>query len=247
MKDELGIRINKYLSQSGVCSRRRADRLVEARKVSVNGKLATLGTKVCENDEVKVNGKIVTNNEKEVVLALNKPVGIECTTDVGNKDNIISFLNYERRVFMVGRLDKNSEGLILLTNNGELSDKLMRAANYHEKEYVVTVDRKITSDFIKDMSNGVPLVDEEHGLDTVTRKCKVLKIDDRTFKIVLTQGLNRQIRRMCKYFDYNVIKLKRVRIMNVKLENLAVGKYRELSENEIIELKKSLGIGDRYE
>lgn len=242
MSELVGVRINKYLSQSGVCSRREADRIIEEGKVTVNGSTATLGTRVVDGDEIRVNGRLVKNAEKEVLLALNKPVGIECTTDLNNKDNIISFLNYKTRVFMVGRLDKNSEGLILLTNNGELSDKLMRAANYHEKEYVVTVDKRITSEFINGMSSGVPIVDEEHGLDTVTRKCKVEKVNANTFKIVLTQGLNRQIRRMCKYFDYNVVKLKRVRIMNIQLGNLPLGKYREVSAEEISSLKKSLNI-----
>ncbi len=242
MSELVGVRINKYLSQSGVCSRREADRIIEEGKVTVNGSVATLGTKVNDGDEVKVGGKLVKNAEREVVLALNKPVGIECTTDLKNKDNIISFINYETRVFMVGRLDKNSEGLILLTNNGELSDKLMRGANYHEKEYVVTVDKKITPEFIKGMAAGVPIVDEEHGLDTMTRKCKVEKVNSNTFKIILTQGLNRQIRRMCKYFDYNVIKLKRVRIMNIQLGNLPMGKYREVTADEIRILKQSLNI-----
>ncbi len=242
MSELVGIRINKYLSQSGVCSRREADRIIEEGKVMVNGSVAGLGTRVNDGDEVKVNGKLITNAEKEVVLALNKPVGIECTTDLKNKDNIISFLNYKTRVFMVGRLDKNSEGLILLTNNGELSDKLMRAANYHEKEYIVTVDKKITPEFIKGMASGVPIVDEEHGLDTVTRKCKVERVNANTFKIVLTQGLNRQIRRMCKHFEYNVVKLKRVRIMNIHLGKLPLGKYREVTAEEITLLKKSLNI-----
>ena len=242
MSELVGVRINKYLSQAGVCSRREADRIIEEGKVTVNGSIATLGTKVSDGDEVKVEGIPVKNAEQEVLIALNKPVGIECTTDLKNKDNIISFLNYTARVFMVGRLDKNSEGLILLTNNGELSDKLMRAANYHEKEYVVTVDKKITPEFIKGMASGVPIVDEEHGLDTVTRKCKVEKMGSNTFKIVLTQGLNRQIRRMCKYFDYNVVKLKRIRIMNIQLGNLPIGKYREVTNEEISILKKSLDI-----
>ena len=242
MSEDNGIRINKYLSQSGVCSRREADRMIEQGLVLVNGNVATLGTKVEENDTVLVNGKNVSNDEKEVVLMLNKPVGIECTTDLNNKDNIISFINYKSRVFMVGRLDKNSEGLILLTNNGELSDKLMRAANYHEKEYLVTVDKSITMNFIKGMSEGVPLVDEEHRLNTITRKCKVVKEGDKVFRIVLTQGLNRQIRRMCKYFGYNVMTLKRVRIMNINLGKLKVGQYREVTKEELKILKDSLGL-----
>ena len=242
MSEENDIRINKYLSQSGVCSRREADRIIEQGLVFVNDNVATLGTRVSADDKVFVDGKLISNNEKEVVLMFNKPVGIECTTDLSNKDNIISFINYKSRVFMVGRLDKNSEGLILLTNNGELSDKLMRAANYHEKEYLVTVDKTITKDFIKGMSEGVPIVDEEHGLDTVTRKCMVTKVNDKTFKIVLTQGLNRQIRRMCKYFGYNVVTLKRVRIMNINIGNLKVGQYREVTKEELKILKDNLGL-----
>lgn len=242
MKQETEVRINKYLSQSGVCSRREADRMIESGCVMVNNEIATLGTKVCVGDIVKVNGKTIKNIEQEVVIALNKPVGIECTTDTKNPDNIISFLNYNRRVFMVGRLDKNSEGLIFLTNNGELADKLMRAANYHEKEYIVTVDKTVSNEFIKNMAKGVPIVDEEHGLNTVTRPCRVKKVNNSTFSIILTQGLNRQIRRMCKYFGYNVIKLKRVRILSITLGNLSVGRYRELSKEEIREIKSQLNI-----
>ncbi|MBP3339230.1 MAG: pseudouridine synthase [Lachnospiraceae bacterium] len=236
------VRLNKYLSQVGVCSRREADRMIELNKVYVNGEVATLGTKVTKEDKIIVNGKEVQHKDEEIVLALNKPVGIECTTDLSNKDNIISFLNYPKRVFMVGRLDKKSQGLILLTNNGQLSDKLMRAANYHEKEYIVTVDKPVTEEFVKAMAGGVKLYDEEHKIDTVTRKCDVRKISKYTFSIVLTQGLNRQIRRMCEVNDYQVTKLERVRIMNVNLKDLPIGKYREVKGEELLKLKKSLGL-----
>lgn len=238
--DNQEIRINKYLSQSGICSRREADRIIESGRVSVNKQPATLGTKVTEGDLVEVDGRVVSSVDKLILLLLNKPVGIECTTDLKNKDNIISFLNYNERVFPVGRLDKNSEGLILLTNNGELSDKLMRGANYHEKEYIVTVDKRVTKEFVEKMSKGIPLVDEEHNLNTVTRECVVEKLGEYTFRIILTQGLNRQIRRMCRYLSYQVVKLKRVRIMNIELGNLATGKYRKATAGEIEMLKKSI-------
>lgn len=239
-----GMRLNKYLSDGGFCSRREADRLIEAGKVFVDGKVAVMGQKVLEGQKVTVGtkeaGKSVRRQEELVLIALNKPVGIECTADKSNPDNIVDFVNYKSRVFPVGRLDKNSEGLILLTNDGSLADKMMRAANYHEKEYIVTVDKKIDSSFIKKMGAGVPIKDEEHGLDTVTRKCMVEKVSDNKFKIVLTQGINRQIRRMCSYFGYNVIKLKRVRIMNIKLDNIPLGKWRMVTTHELKELKSSL-------
>ena len=239
-----GMRLNKYLSDGGFCSRREADRLIEAGKVFVDGKVAVMGQKVLEGQKVTVGtkeaGKSVRRQEELVLIALNKPVGIECTADKSNPDNIVDFVNYKSRVFPVGRLDKNSEGLILLTNDGSLADKMMRAANYHEKEYIVTVDKKIDSSFIKKMGAGVPIKDEEHGLDTVTRKCMVEKVSDNKFKIVLTQGINRQIRRMCSYFGYNVIKLKRGRIMNIKLDNNPLGKWRMVTTHELKELKSSL-------
>ena len=239
-----GVRLNKYLSECGYCSRREADRLIEAGKVYIDGKVALMGQKVLEGQKVTVgrpdNKKEVKRQEELVLIALNKPVGIECTTDKSNKDNIVDFVGFKSRVFPVGRLDKNSEGLILLTNDGALSDKMMRGANYHEKEYVVTVDKKIDNNFIKKMGAGVPLKDEEHGIDTVTRKCFVEKIGDNKFKIILTQGINRQIRRMCSYFGYNVIKLKRIRIMNIKLDTLKTGQWRMVSTHELKELRKLL-------
>ena len=237
-----GVRLNKYLSEGGYCSRREADRLIEAGKVYIDGKVAQMGQKVLADQKVTVgrpdNKKEIKRQEELVLIALNKPVGIECTTDKTNKDNIVDFVGFKSRVFPVGRLDKNSEGLILLTNDGELSDKMMRGANYHEKEYVVTVDKKIDNNFIKKMGAGVPLKDDEHGIDTVTRKCYVEKIGDNKFKIILTQGINRQIRRMCSYFGYNVIKLKRIRIMNIKLDNLKIGQWRMVSTHELKELKR---------
>lgn len=239
-----GVRLNKYLSDGGYCSRREADRLIEAGKVFIDGRQAVMGQKVLEGQKVTVgsadSGKQIKRQEELVLIALNKPVGIECTTDKTNPDNIVDFVRYKSRVFPVGRLDKNSEGLIFLTNDGALSDKLMRGANYHEKEYVVTVDRAFDNTFIKKMGAGVPLKDEEHGIDTVTRRCHVERISDNKFKIILTQGINRQIRRMCSYFGYNVIKLKRVRIMNIKLDKLPEGKWRMVTGHELKELKSLL-------
>lgn len=243
-----GVRLNKYLSDGGFCSRREADRLIEAGKVFVDGQPAVMGQKVFEGQKVMVGtggSKKQVNRQQELVLiALNKPVGIECTTDKSNPDNIVDFVGYKSRVFPVGRLDKNSEGLILLTNDGALSDKMMRGANYHEKEYIVTVDKAFDNSFIRKMGAGVPLKDEEHDIDTVTRKCHVERISDNKFKIILTQGINRQIRRMCSYFGYNVIKLKRVRIMNINLDKLQTGKWRMVTTGELKELKGLLE-GDR--
>ena len=225
-----GIRLNKYLSEAGYCSRREADRLIEEGKVFVDGNRAIMGMRVDDTNLIRVNGKTISNKEKPVIIALNKPRGIVCTAQKKEKDNIIDFVNYKTRIYPVGRLDKESEGLILLTNMGDLVNKIMRAGNYHEKEYIVTVDKVITKEFLKKMSEGVPI------LDTVTRKCKVEKIDDYCFRIILTQGLNRQIRRMCEHFSYNVKKLVRVRIMNIKLGDLPVGKYRELTSGELEKL-----------
>ncbi|PJB11599.1 MAG: 23S rRNA pseudouridine synthase F [Flavobacteriales bacterium CG_4_9_14_3_um_filter_40_17] len=226
MDDSL-TRLNKFLSVSGFCSRRQADKLIEEKRITVNGKLPELGTKVSVADLVAVDGKPIAQQKKEnIYLAFNKPVGIECTTNEKVKNNIISFINYPKRIFPIGRLDKNSEGLILLTDDGDIVNKISRAANFHEKEYLVTVNKMVTPDFIQKMSQGVPI------LNTVTRKCKVEKVNDYSFKIVLTQGLNRQIRRMCEYFDYEVIKLRRIRIMNILLD-VPLGKYRLLREEEI--------------
>lgn len=224
-------RINKYLSEVGFCSRRAADKLIEEGRVTINGKVPEMGTKITEGDDVHVDGKpIIKTEQKPVYIAFNKPVGIVCTTDTGvEKDNIIDFINYPTRIFPIGRLDKPSEGLIFLTNDGDIVNKILRARNNHEKEYEVMVNKPITEDFLEQMRNGVPI------LDTVTRKCIVEQLSKGTFRIILTQGLNRQIRRMCDHLGYAVIKLKRVRIMNVKLD-VAVGEYRDLTEQELKEI-----------
>lgn len=220
-------RLNKAIAETGYCSRREADKLIESGRVQVNGKTADLGVKVTSDDTIKVKGKIITKKVGNIYLAFNKPIGITCTTDTHINGNIITFLNYPERVFPIGRLDKPSEGLIFLTNDGDIVNKILRSRNNHEKEYLVRVNKRITSDFIKKMANGIPV------LDTVTKKCKVWKINDFTFKIVLTQGLNRQIRRMCDYLSYEVKALKRLRIMNISLGNLKVGKYRSFTKNEL--------------
>lgn len=223
-------RLNKAISETGYCSRREADRLIEQGKVKVNGEIAVLGVQISVNDQIFVEGKLITNNVKPVYIALNKPVGITSTTDTSIKNNIIDFINFPERIFPVGRLDKPSEGLIFMTNDGDIVNKILRSKNCHEKEYVVTVNKKITPDFIEKMRNGVPV------LDTITKKCTVKKINDFAFNIILTQGLNRQIRRMCDYLGYEVKTLKRIRIMNVKLGNLKTGKYRHLTTDELVEL-----------
>ena len=228
MKDDLNlIRLNKYISESGICSRREADKFIEAGKVYVNGLLAEVGTKVTSKDTVVVNGTTIKPKHKKVYIALNKPVGITCTTETHIPGNIITYINYPERIFPIGRLDKPSEGLIFLTNDGDIVNKILRAGNNHEKEYIVSVDKPITKEFIATMENGVPI------LNTITQKCKVKKIGKCTFNIILTQGLNRQIRRMCEYLGYTVTSLKRIRIMNVSLGSLPVGKWRYLKENEL--------------
>ena len=230
-------RLNKYLSDAGVCSRRAADAAIEAGEVTVNGELAVMGMKVTVSDEVRFKGQIVSNaGKKNILLAYNKPAGIVCTAEKREKNNIIEHINYPERIYPIGRLDKDSTGLILLTNQGDLVNKIMKAVNAHEKEYIVTVDKDITADFIKDMSSGVYL--EE--LDVTTRKCRVTKTGPREFRIVLTQGLNRQIRRMCQTFGYRVRTLKRVRIMNIELGNLKEDTYRDVNSKEIKELMKML-------
>jgi len=230
-------RLNKYLSDSGVCSRRAADTAIEAGEVTVNGEPAVMGMKVTVSDEVRYKGQIVSNvGKKNILLAYNKPAGIVCTAEKREKNNIIEHINYPERIYPIGRLDKDSTGLILLTNQGDLVNKIMKAVNAHEKEYIVTVDKDITADFIKDMSSGVYL--EE--LDVTTRKCRVTKTGAREFRIILTQGLNRQIRRMCQTFGYRVRTLKRVRIMNIELGNLKEDTYRDVNSKEIKELMKML-------
>lgn len=220
-------RLNKAISETGLCSRRAADKLIEDGKVLVNGSPAELGTKVSDNDEICVSGKIITKEVENIYLALNKPVGITCTTDIEIKGNIISFLNYPERIFPVGRLDKPSEGLIIMTNDGDIVNKILRSGNNHEKEYLVKVHKKVTGRFIERMANGVPI------LDTITKKCRVKKTGDREFNIVLTQGLNRQIRRMCEHLGYNVLSLKRTRIMNITLGKLKKGEYRSITQSEL--------------
>jgi 23S rRNA pseudouridine2604 synthase len=233
MEEKSSTRINKFLSETGYCSRREADKLIAEGRIKINGEVAQLGSKIFSGDVVHVDGKLLTkSSEKFVYMAFNKPRGIVCTTDTANeKDNIIDYINYPERIFPIGRLDKDSEGLILLTSDGDIVNKILRARNNHEKEYIVQVNRIITADFISKMSSGIPI------LDTVTNKCFVEKIDDHTFKIILTQGLNRQIRRMCEYLDYKVVRLKRTRIMNIHLD-VAVGKWRNLTDNELKEINQ---------
>lgn len=225
-------RLNKYLSEVGYCSRREADRLIDEGRVTVNGAVPEMGTKVTEEDEIRVNGELIVNKEEEnVYLAFYKPVGIECTTNTTVRDNIVDYINYPTRIFPVGRLDKDSEGLILMTNDGDIVNKILRQKNNHEKEYIVTVNKPITERFIQRMGAGVPI------LDTVTKKCRIEQISKTVFRIFLTQGLNRQIRRMCEYFDYDVVALKRIRIINISLD-VPVGKYRDLTKAELDELNR---------
>ena len=228
------VRLNKYLSEAGVCSRREADRLIESGKVTVDGVTAQMGMRVTAGQIVKVGKKTVSKQDEMIVLAVNKPKGIVCTEHQRERDSIVRFLNYPVRVTYAGRLDKDSRGLLLMTNNGDIINQMMRAANRHEKEYKVTVDKEITEQFIKKMSEGVPI------LDTVTRPCTVKKIGKYTFSIILTQGLNRQIRRMCAAFGYEVKDLVRIRIMNIRLGSLKEGAYRKLTDEELEELYEML-------
>ena len=230
------IRINKYLSMSGICSRREADRLLERGKIIVNGRPAAMGEQVDDEDEIVVDGVLVQREEKEIILAYHKPAGIVCTTSKKDKDNIVDAVGYKERIYPVGRLDKDSTGLILLTNNGELMDAILRGRNHHEKEYVVTVDKKIKKEVLDAMEQGVPI------LDTMTRPCVIKNRKDKEFHIILTQGLNRQIRRMCEYFGYRVRTLKRIRVMNITLDNLPEGNWRELTEHEVKELKRQCNL-----
>jgi len=232
----MATRINKYLSEVGFCSRRAADILIEEGKVTINGAITEIGSKVEEGDQVEVEGQKIINpkKQKNIYLAFNKPIGIVCTTDRRlEPDNIIDFIKYPKRIFPIGRLDKPSEGLIFLTNDGDIVNKILRARNNHEKEYIVSVNRPINKDFIQSMSNGVEI------LDTITKNCFVKQLGQKKFKIILTQGLNRQIRRMCESLGYRVKSLKRVRIMNIKLD-VPTGKYREITKEELIELNRLL-------
>ncbi len=225
-------RINKFLSETGFCSRREADKLLENGRITINGVVPELGTKVAPTDEVRVDGKLIHDKkEKPIYLAFNKPVGIECTTNLDVRYNIVEFINYPKRIFPIGRLDKASEGLIFMTNDGDIVNKILRARNNHEKEYIVTVNKLITDRFIEKMGNGIPI------LDTITKKCKVEQVSKTVFRIILTQGLNRQIRRMCEYLGYEVTALKRTRIINISLD-VPVGRYRDLTDVEILELNQ---------
>jgi 23S rRNA pseudouridine2604 synthase len=232
-------RINKAISDTGYCSRRAADDLVASGRVRVNGELAVMGLKVTSEDTITVDGNLVSNKPPLVYLALNKPRGIECTTNRKVKDNIVDFINHKERIFPIGRLDKDSEGLILMTNDGDIVNKILRARNNHEKEYIVSINKPITEDFIIRMASGVPI------LDTVTRESFVERIDEKTFRIILTQGLNRQIRRMTEYLGFKVMTLKRIRIMNIKLGSLKLGTYRSLSPLELQELKDLVQYSDK--
>ncbi len=236
MSQSKGIRLNKYIAESGICSRRQADKYIEQGHVFLNGKRARIGDLVFARDKVRVNGLELEPREEEdlVFIALNKPVGITSTTEKNVRDNIVEFVNHSARIFPIGRLDKDSQGLILLTNNGDIVNKILRAGNNHEKEYIVTVDKPLTESVIQGMSNGVPM------LGVMTKKCNIELIAANTFKITLIQGLNRQIRRMCEHFGYEVVKLERIRIMNIKLKGLPLGEWRDLTENEIKELNKMI-------
>ncbi|MED4599914.1 23S rRNA pseudouridine(2604) synthase RluF [Paenibacillus validus] len=228
------MRINKYISETGLCSRREVDKLVEAGRITINGVKAELGSQVGEGDDVRIDGRPIRAKKPAVYIALHKPVGITSTTERHVRGNIVDFVGHRERIFPIGRLDKDSEGLILMTNDGDIVNKILRAENEHEKEYIVTVDRPITASFLQGMAGGV------HILGAVTKPCVVHRMDERTFRIILTQGLNRQIRRMCAAFGYEVRRLKRTRIMNIKLGGLPVGKWRDLAPDELAELLRRI-------
>lgn len=232
MSNQDSISLNKFISQTGVCSRREADKWIDAGRVLLNGKVAQKGNRVEAGDEVLVDGNPLQSKPKEVYLVFHKPAGVTSTTDLKDKDNIIEFINYPERIFPIGRLDKASTGLILLTNNGNIVNKILREENEHSKEYIVGVDKPITPQFLKRMANGIPI------LNTVTKKCEVQQLSKKTFRIVLTQGLNRQIRRMCEHLGYNVLTLKRIRIMHIYLDGLKVGQYRHLTAQELGALRE---------
>jgi 23S rRNA pseudouridine2604 synthase len=221
-------RLNKFISETGFCSRREADKLIQRGKVTINGQIPEMGTQVSSTDYVEIGGKPLRHKEDLVYLAFNKPTGITCTTEHKIKGNIIDFINFRKRIFPIGRLDKPSQGLIFLTNDGDIVNKILRSGNNHEKEYIVTVDKPISPDFIKNMANGIPI------LDTITKRCFIKKESKYVFKIILTEGLNRQIRRMCEYLGYDVLRLERLRIMNVSIDNLPIGKWRYLTKNELV-------------
>ncbi|WP_397446300.1 23S rRNA pseudouridine(2604) synthase RluF [Polaribacter sp. R77954] len=235
------INLNKFISSTGICSRREAEKLIVEGRVTLNGKPTQLGNRVFNKDVVKVDGRLLKHKPKTLYIALNKPVGIVSTTDSRERDNIVKAVNHPQRLFPIGRLDKPSEGLIFLTNDGDIVNKILRAGNNHEKEYIVAVNKKIDADFIQKMSNGIPI------LGTVTKKCRVEKISEKVFKIILVQGLNRQIRRMCDYLGYEVTKLKRTRIMNVELGKLTTGDWRELTNEELNEINKMIATSSKTE
>jgi 23S rRNA pseudouridine2604 synthase len=230
------IRLNKAISDSGYCSRRQADKLIEQGRVRLNGNKVKLGDRAMPGDKIEVNGELITGNDNLVYIALNKPVGITCTTDQRIKGNVVDFIGHSERIFHIGRLDKPSEGLLLMTNDGDIVNKILRAGNEHEKEYIVKVHKPITEEFIERMGNGVRL----HELKVTTKKCEVKRLNRFTFKIILVQGLNRQIRRMCEHLGYDVIELKRTRIMNIELGNLPIGDWRDLTSHELKGLKASI-------
>lgn len=234
-------RLNKFISETGFCSRREADKYIEEGRVTVNGNLPEMGVKVSDADDVLIDGKPLKAKPKLVYIAYNKPVGITCTTERKIQSNIVKAVNYPERIFPIGRLDRPSEGLIFLTNEGDIVNKILRAGNNHEKEYVVTVDKPLNRQFVNKMANGIPI------LDTVTKKCKVKQTGSQQFTIVLTQGLNRQIRRMCEYLGYEVVTLKRTRIMNVTLKGLKVGQWRHLTEQEMAEINNSIADSGKTE
>lgn len=233
---EESVRINKYLSEAGVCSRREADRQIKAGNVTINGRMAMMGDRVSAGDVVMYGKKKVTKEEEMILIAVNKPAGIVCTAEKREKDNIVDFINYPKRIYPIGRLDKTSHGLLLMTNQGDLVNKMMRSGNCHEKEYIVKVNREVTEEFLQEMAKGVYLQE----LDAATRPCRVEKVGRRAFRIILTQGLNRQIRRMCEKFQYRVIDLKRVRIMNICLGELKEGAYRKVTQQEWQELQEQI-------
>lgn len=235
------INLNKFISSTGMCSRREAEKLILQGRVTINNKRTELGNRVYDKDVVKVDGRLLKAKPITIYIALNKPVGIVCTTDSRERNNIVKYLNYPERLFPIGRLDKPSEGLIFLTNDGDIVNKILRAGNNHQKEYIVTVDKSISDSFIDRMSNGIPI------LGTVTQKCKVEKVSDKVFKIILTQGLNRQIRRMCEYLDYEVTKLVRTRIMNIALNTLKTGDWRELTTEEMKEINTMIASSSKTE
>ncbi|KAB3528847.1 pseudouridine synthase [Alkaliphilus serpentinus] len=231
------MRLNNYISSTGLCSRREADKLIMEQKVKINGRIAELGSIVNEEDQVEVSGKLVIPQKNDIYIALNKPVGIISTTERHIKDNIIDYVKHPKRIFPIGRLDKDSEGLILLTNDGSIVNEILAESNNHEKEYIVTVNKPITASFLEAMSKGVKIFNPVKKSYAITKKCKVIKVNERTFRIILSQGLNRQIRRMCSQFGYEVIKLKRIRIMNLTLGDLPTGKWRYLTPEEIKDIK----------